>query len=280
MPRETTGRLPAVALFAIALAAAASPLPAQDHRPSVSISGVVRDLAGRPLAGAEVRSGDRFALTSDSGSFSLADLAPDTVELTVRRIGYKAVATTFVIEPGYHITVAVRMTPSAVTLGTVVVEGQRMDARLWQAGFYDRRKLGVGTFFTPEYLEHFGGTMSGLLAQVPSVRVEHDPRHRAAAMGPFGAGQCRMNVFIDGALARWASDVGLDAILAKDDILGVEVYPRPAFVPSVLVGSTTSSARGQTITEQGQHTDCGAIFIWTRPFAPKGSRSDRDSVRH
>lgn len=267
--------LMAVALAVITLSVVASSALAQERSTAkVSIAGVVRDTIGRALAGAEARSGDRFMLTTDSGTFMLTDLMPDTVELTVRRIGYKLVATTFVIKPGYQITVAVRMTPSSVRLGTVVVEGQRMDARLWQAGFYERRRLGMGTFFTPDYLAHFGGTISGLLAQVPSVTVERDRQNRATATGPFGNGHCRMNVFIDGALARWAPDVGLDGILARDDILGVEVYPRPAFVPSVLVGSTTSSARGQTMTDQGQRADCGAIFIWTKPFEPRPSQPE------
>lgn len=86
-----------------------------------------------------------------------------------------------------------------------------------------------------------------------------------------------MNVFIDGALARWAGDVGLDAVLPKDDILAMEVYPRASFVPSVLVGSSSdasgtagaaSSAANTMMTSQGQRSDCGAIFFWTKPFEP------------
>ena len=63
------------------------------------------------------------------------------------------------------VTVTVRMTPSGVTLGTIVVEGKKLDARLWKTGFYRRAKAGMGTFFTPEQLEHRGTTISGLIAK-------------------------------------------------------------------------------------------------------------------
>jgi hypothetical protein len=256
---------------------------AQDSVMTVTIAGVVRDTGGRVLAGAEVRSGERFTLTSDSGTFVLGELRPDTVELSVRRIGYNPVSTAFVIRPGLTVSVAVRMTPSNVTLGTILVEGKKVDSRLWKSGFYERAKLGSGTFFTPEYLEHHGSSVSGLVAEVPGVGIQRDVRGRASAIGHLGSKSCPMNVFIDGTLVRWAGDVGLDAILPKDDILAVEVYPRAAFVPSVLVGSgaaaggATSGAGGASgvnastnsmMTSQGQRSDCGAIFFWTKPFEP------------
>jgi hypothetical protein len=256
------------------------PAVAQDSTSTVTIAGVVRDTSGRLLPGAEVRSGEQFTLTSDSGTFLLRGLKPDTVDLLVRRIGFRPVTTAFVIQPGLTVSVAVRMTPSDVTLGTIVVDGERVDSQLWQTGFYQRSKTGTGTFFTPDDLKHHGGTVSGLIAEVPSVRIQWDIRGRAGAIGRFGAKECPMNVFIDGALVRWAGDVGLDQVLPKDDILAVEVYPRAAFVPSVLVGSGTvagaSSASGISggksantmLTSQGQRSDCGAIFFWTKPFDP------------
>lgn len=273
-PRTTLEHAFVVSIACVVLAALPQTGFAQDSLAKVSIGGIVRDTSGRPLTGAEVRSGEHFTVTSDSGTFLLADLTPDTVGLLVRRIGYKPVSTAFVIRPGYHITVAVKMTPSSVTLGTVVVEGKRMDAHLWKAGFYERSKLGMGTFFTPEYLEHHGSTVSGLIAEVPSVMIARDQRNRAAAMGPFGAGRCRMNVFVDGALVRWADEVSLDDILPKDELLAVEVYPRAALVPSALVGlapASTSSPGRAAITSQGQRSDCGAIFFWTKPFSPEAS---------
>lgn len=109
---------------------------AQDSAATVTLAGVVRDTSGRLLPGAEVRSGERFTITSDSGTFVLGGLAPDTVE----------------------------------------------------------------------------------------------------------------------------------------EILAVEVYPRAALVPSVLVGSTSAVSGGAgsnaVMTSQGQRSDCGAIFFWTKPFEP------------
>lgn len=276
-------------LLTITLMVAASVCAvAQDSASTVTIKGVVRDTSGRTLPGAEVRSGERFTLTSDSGTFVLAGLTPDTVALTVRRIGFRPVETAFVIRPGLTVSVAVRMTPSEVTLGTIVVEGQQVDARLWKSGFYQRAKLGMGTFFTPEDLKHRGSSVSALIAEVPSVNVDRDKRNRAAPMGRFGGGWCRMNIFVDGSLVREASDVSLDDIISKDEILAVEVYPRAALVPSVLTGlgsspanngsspgtpssssnPGTASGRSSMMTSQGQRSDCGAIFFWRKPFEP------------
>jgi hypothetical protein len=269
-----------LALASVLAAAAVVPLRAQDSTMTVTITGVVRDTGGRVLSGAEVRSSDRFTLTSDSGTFVLGALRPDTVELIVRRIGYRPVFTTFVIRPGLAVSVAVRMTPSNVTLGTIVVEGKKVDVHLWNSGFYQRARIGAGRFFTPDYLEHHGSTISGLIAAVPGVRMERDIRGRAAAMGRFGGGECQMNVFLDGRYIRWAPDVGLDAVLPKDEILAVEVYPRAAFVPAVLVGSSSDAvgiggtggtgggSSSTRMTSQGQRSDCGAIFFWTKPFEP------------
>jgi hypothetical protein len=277
-------RTKAIAMAAVIVFAVTRPAGAQDSAATVTLAGVVRDTSGRLLPGAEVRSGERFTITSDSGTFVLGGLAPDTVELLVRRIGFRPVFTAFVIRPGLTVSVAVRMTPSDVTLGTIVVEGKKVDARLWKTGFYQRAKLGMGTFFTPEQLEHRGSTISGLIAEVPSVSIDRDRMNRAAPMGRFGGGWCQMNVFIDGQLARWATDVGLDDVLPKSEILAVEVYPRVALVPSVLVGSA-SAASGSSgavpgvsgassnsmMTSQGQRSDCGAIFFWTKPFEPSTS---------
>lgn len=55
-------------------AAAIMPAVAQDATSTVTVAGVVRDTRGRVLSGAEVRSGERLILTSDSGTFVLSEL--------------------------------------------------------------------------------------------------------------------------------------------------------------------------------------------------------------
>lgn len=262
----------AVLLFA----GAAAPLSAQTGQPvdtimvpSVTIAGIVRDSAGRALANAEVRARDSVVFTGRNGRFVINGLVPDTITLAVRRIGYRPVETELVAEPGLRIDVAVTMTPSAVVLGTVVIMGQAMNTRLWKAGFYERSKVGTGTFFTPEDVERHGGTFTALLRDVPSLTVTNDMQGRMMPLGRFGGGTCRMNIFLDGTLIRWAPDVGIDGIIAKRDILAIEVYPRASQLPSTLSGFSSNSPGGTAIPSpdgsklQGQ-ADCGAVVIWSK----------------
>ncbi len=67
---------------------AATELPAQ--QPAASITGVVRDTAGTPVANATVLLPDRrqSVLTAGNGTFRLDDVLPGRHTLTVRRIGY------------------------------------------------------------------------------------------------------------------------------------------------------------------------------------------------
>jgi hypothetical protein len=247
---------------------------------TVTISGIVRDTLGRPLAGAEVRAGvegaSASAITRADGSFLLYGLAPDSAQLSVRRIGYQALDVPLDLEykAGLRVELAIRLTPVTVTLGTVIVEGRRMNLELMKQGFYQRQKLGMGKLFDPEYLEHFGGTLPGLLHGVPGLTIERDRNRRAQAYGKFGATPCAMNVFLDGQFIPWATEVGIDEIAGARDILAVEVYPRPVEVPANFGGIRTSATArtaiqttpGLNLRAAGASPDCGALLIWTKPF--------------
>jgi hypothetical protein len=244
---------------------------------TVTLAGVVRDTAGHPLSGAEVRAGARQLTISDAaGRFELGGVAPDTIQLLVRRIGYLPAEVVLEAQAGLRVELAVKLVPATVELGTVVVEGRRMDTRLLQSGFYDRQKLGLGTYFTPDYLAHHGGSMDALMREVPSVRVTRDSYNRAVAMGPSGLGLCELNVFLDGILVRWAGDVGLDQLLDKHEVLAVEVYPRASQLPVTFAGYLTKSAGGLPspggAAGAAGGSDCGAIVIWSKPFEPEETR--------
>ena len=246
---------------------------------TVVLAGVVRDTAGRPLSGAEVRTANHFVLSEADGTFLLPGVTGDTVQLLVRRIGYRPADVLLTVEPHIkRVELAVKMVPAVMELGTITVEGRTLSTRLMQTGFYQRQKLGIGTFFDAEYLERFGGTLGGLMQQVPSVQVQYGRGNAVVPMGRSGfGGYCPLQVFLDGVLIRWASDVGLNSLVAKDDILAVEVYPRVSQMPSVLAGHSGAVAgsggmpnSAGSVQLRGTSTvDCGAVVIWTKPFEPK-----------
>ena len=282
MTHPTHVRLRATTVLALSLLA--RPRAGQDERASadsgasartVMLAGVVRDTAGRPLDGAEVRVADRVALSEADGTFLLSVPTRDTVQVLVRRIGYRAANALLAVQSNVRrVELAVKMIPSAVELGTIVIEGRRMDNRLWRTGFYDRQKLGFGHLFGPEQIERHQGELGGLVHQVPSVRVERQSMGEATALVRAGRGYCPMLVFVDGLLIRWADEVGLDRVVKKQDILAVEVYPRAAQVPAAFAGHQVNGIGvGAPSPQSGKggprRVDCGVIVIWTKPFESK-----------
>jgi len=275
--------------------------------PTFSITGVVGDSIGRPLEGAEARvDSSHLVLTGTDGSFSFFGLSRVPVTLRIRRLGYEA-ATIRVSPPADadRVAVSVTLTPNSIQLGTIVVEGRALDTRLWNAGYYHRQKLGTGRFVGPEELEHFASGLAAIVRETPRVQMDRQ-NNQEFAYARVGGHRCRMNVFVDGVFARFASPgvsgggphdrpdpgVGLDGIVPREDIRAVEIYPSLVSVPTQFVrigpasnqSSTGRSGQLTSITTAGRPSSshpeedegpsdaaCGAIVIWTRWYAATGT---------
>jgi hypothetical protein len=279
-----TAALTALVALLPAVAHAQRPEPvsigagAQRVESGYSITGTVRDTSGRLLGAVEVRAGEQFTLTDRDGRFTLANLTGDSVRIMVRRIGYKPAQTVMALQPNVRrVDIAIRLEPSIVELGTVVVEARRLSTRLMRVGFYEREKTGLGTYFGPDYLTKHGGSFGSLLSEVASVSVARRSNGLAIPMGPAGGlgGQCPLRVFLDGTFIPWAAQVGLDGVISKDEVLAVEVYPRAAEVPARVSGMGAAvavvgeaSAAGSVPIRGIGSVDCGALLIWSKPLEP------------
>jgi hypothetical protein len=250
---------------------------------TVTIDGVVRDGSQRALAAAEVMvDAEHRAITNSRGEFSIPNLPPGIVEFTARRIGYSPVTTAIQADPGVTVHLAIKLIPLSTQLGTIVVEGKRLDKTLWQTGFYQRQLTGRGTYFDDAYLRHFGGGLGTLLLNVPSVNVDRTSNGTAVALGTLPNGMiCSLNIFVDGNAIPYATSMGLDDIVNRDDVLAVEVYPRASEMPariSGLGGSTglgtigTVNLQGASMQSNSSTSDCGAVLIWTKPLEMKSKR--------
>ena len=243
---------------------------------TVMLVGVVRDTGGRTLSGAEIRAGAGHTTLSDAeGRFAIMGVPADTVQLLVRRIGYLPADVILAADPGARVELAVNLVPSAVELGTIVIEGRQLSTHLHRNGFYDRQRRSFGKLFGPEEIERSATPLTGFLYQVPNVRIRRERGGAAVAYGSAGAGrQCPLNVYLDGILIRWAGEAGLDNIINRQDILAIEVYPRATLLPSSLgrTGQGTSSVGGLGSPGGGaglsgvSTSDCGALVIWTKPI--------------
>ncbi len=231
------------------------------------VSGVLRDAAGRPLAGASVRIGTSAPVTTDAqGRFRLpAASGVHRVAVTHPSIGSRSVevplpaeAAELELRAGEGVTLAASV-QRVVQLAAI---GARAEARrpgLDIQGFYDRQKVGIGVFLTGEALD-FGpaGRLSNALRTVNGVRVmllpgaskQLDPVWVAASsrgsVGIQRSGPCYMEVYVDG--ARTEKPANLDAInLAQAE--AVEVYRGASEIPAAYRNSDSS---------------CGVILIWTK----------------
>lgn len=247
----------------------------------LTIDGVVRDNDGRALAAAEVIVDDRHrAITNSRGEFSIPGLKPGVIEFTTRRIGYTPITTAVQVDPGALVVhLAVKLVPIATQLGTIVVEGKRLDKSLWQTGFYQRQATGMGHYFDDAYLNRHQASIATLIGTVPSVYLNRVSNGTAVALGRLPNGStCPLAVFVDGNFIPWARDLGLDNVVNRDDILAVEVYPRASELPARIaglggatgVGSIgTINIQGATIQAGQVYAECGAVLIWTKPLEAK-----------
>ena len=332
--RPSSPALPCLALAAVLAVSLATPaaLRAQaggalsaGGRGTFTLAGTVVDTSGLPVVGAEVRLVPRgtevgvvpprlpttragatgAALSDIGGAFEIRDVPTDTVQLAVRRIGFRPASIEIApAAPGTMATVEIALVPNPVQLRTVLVEGRAFDAQLWDAGFYKRERVGAGRFYGPEFLERFGGAgISTLLRETPRVTVERR-NNQEFAYGPMAGARCQLNIFIDGRFSREAMGrgaLGLDQLVRRPELYAVEVYPTANSVPSefVRMGPATMalqeparriplprSAGGRMTPRVSRLPDedavaedtnldaaCGALLLWTRPFAMRRSNA-------
>jgi len=258
--------LPVLAALVLS-GAAAHPVLAQDPGASrdtvrapllpFALTGTVRDTLGHPLRAAEVRAGERVAITDSLGRFRLDSLHDDPIYVVVRRIGYQLAQTTIERQPDVtEIRIGVRLEPSAVQLGTIVVNERRLSKELLRSGYLQRERAGIGTFFDEKKLGRMGHTYTGVLGAVSGVDIQFGNFGSVIALGKIntgmGRGSCVMDVFLDGMYVPWAAELGLNSVIPKRELLAVEVYPRAALVPARF--------------KRGGRVECGAIALWSKPF--------------
>lgn len=132
----------------------------------------------------------------------------------------------------------------ATPLEAVVVEGRKLDNKLWDAGFYRRLDQGEGTFITQEDIAEINPrTTSQILRRLPGFIVS-ESGHVSAPRSRRCTG---VSYFIDGVHAEGSY---LDTVLPSS-ISGIEVYSGGATVP-------------MQFRVYGQDATCGVVLIWMR----------------
>ncbi len=243
---------------------------------------VLRAGSATPIAGAEVllAPGGARVLTDSDGRFRFAAVASGRLTIHVRRLGF-APESVVVETPRVDVAelvIELRETPQK--LDTVSVSGREdVLARGKLAGFYERKKFGIGRFLEEKDIEKFltrrladiivarvPGTRSvrsakgGMAAYIATVRMAPEPLI-SAMKGAARPPPCYPDIYLDGAvvyssgsernLPNQPADVVLFDVNSIDPahVSAIEFYSGPAQMPAQY--NRTGSA-------------CGALLIWTK----------------
>jgi hypothetical protein len=245
--------------------AAGQSVPANAPRKHSGIAGVVRDSSGTPirLANILVDGGTQSATSDDSGRFDLRGLPSGPNGFTIVKIGYAPVSFETSLPPDSVVVLAIRMR-SVQALGAVSVTAERTQAYLTRTGFLERRRMGFGSFLSPEQVDSMAdliATPSQFLRGVRGI----DLKCNAASCVPIARNytSCLL-LFVDGVPngpARLIDSLGLN----PNSISAIEVYDRPAVVPIEFQGALPEK-RGRGLSATG---GCGAIALWTKTRVPR-----------
>ncbi len=242
----------------------------------------VRDGQGLPVGFALVSLvGGSMQVATDSGVATLRVKATDSLNLQVRRIGYREHFGWVRRGPdgGYTVTV-----PALAVALTAVEITERANTPLARTGFYDRasrvqRGAILGDFLTPEQLDARGqSSITRMIEGSRYARATGIPggRNGRRFLVITGRGGCAMTIVLDGqrmtgvagenfqgdapssingngtAPIRGSEGVPLDDLIDGRSVMAIEIYPSTANAPAEL----------QTLGGRGS---CGIVAIWTGP---------------
>jgi TonB family protein len=253
MRHRETFRSSRCRLIAGALACFSQAVAAQDGVLGTGgIRGIVRDSIGQAIIGAQIAiSGSRLIVeTDDSGRFELAKVRPGMLTLKFRRLGFQPDTVELVVLAGKTIPLDVTLARLNVSLTPVVITG-RSDLKGWREGFYHRKTIGAGHYFTAADIDKRNPRLlSDMFRGVPGVTVQPSRGMIRNALRFRGKGGCAPLTVLDGTpLAAAEFDIDL---ITPFSVAAVELYPGSIVPPQFTVAPGI-----------GRRT-CGAVVIWSK----------------
>lgn len=216
---------------------------------TATLTGVVRGVAGTPVALAEVRvRGTRAeGRTDPQGAFTLRGLPAGTQQLEIRHIGYAAAEIPVALHPDATTTHDVVLR-RIVSLDSMVIVASRPK----YPDFFAHQSMGQGHFLGPEAIarERVSRT-SDYFERIPGFAVKANGS-RSIVVGNQGPaavrGECVATVIIDGNRVM-DYPPSVDDV-HWSDVAAIEAYP----------ASMASNAPPEYHISNG----CGGVVIWTK----------------
>ena len=230
-------------------------LDEESGQPVATAQVVLADSTGKVVGRALSDSTGRFFIEVDLGTYSLV----------VSRLSYEPEHVTDIrITNSSVMAIRIRLSPNAVELPGLLVQGERRVRSLRANGFYQRKQRGFGYFVEVSQLRRLQAVRpTELVRRMPGI-VTRDGEIRTTrglTRGVFsGAGpqNCLLQVVVDGIYRG----VNMDEALTVEEIEAIEVYTGASNVPprwqavanlgyvNGLIGETTPT--------------CGLVLVWTR----------------
>jgi hypothetical protein len=212
---------------------------------SGSLTGVVRDSAGAPVAHAQLSMRGTRATSDSLGRYRLAAVPAGFDTLSVRRVGFAPFASGLDVAGGAErvFDVYLRAVPGVLPQVTTLADSAD---RIYLADFYRHRDGGTGVFLNRREIEAKKALRtSDILRRLPGMRFVTDRGGRTQLR--MSRSNCAPDYWIDG---QRAPLLNVDDVPLQD-IEALEVYRGESGMPPEL------NNRG--------NRECGAVVIWTRP---------------
>ena len=263
-------------VVSLGLAVLASSGQAQD---GATLSGRVvhkTSQAGIPNAEVLLAPHSLRLVTDSAGYFQFDRVNPGTLSLLVRRLGFSPESASFEVRPADQLDLLIQLEQAVQQLDTVNVAGREEPIfRGKLAGFYERKRFGIGRFIDSTVLENeqhrrLGEIITSRTAGSKLVRsltasmawlattrrsgamfqgsvIDEYDRNRGA-----DPRACYPDVYLDGAIVyTFGSRAPLFDIngIPTSNVAAIEVYVGPSRIP--VQYNKTSSV-------------CGVVLIWTK----------------
>jgi len=245
--RDVFPAIGSLLLVTVGLAASPPLLPAQQPVNAILVGHLIDRHSGTAIVGASVVIlGWSLEAGSDSaGRFTYTGLRPGSYMLQARAVGYTV--TNWVVKVGeaeeQHRTFS--MSPLAVELDPVTVEGRPSFSAQRRLEFERRRASGSGFFITEQDIQHANATtIAQVLRTVPGMRAVCNSAGCIFRMSRSPR-NCLPEYFVDGYPATYSTTPQLPTV----GVIGIEVYRSLSETPQQFLKSDQM---------------CGAIVIWTR----------------
>ncbi len=210
--------------------------------------------SGEPLEGVEVTDllASVTALTTKTGTVTLAFLPEGGTLVRVRKVGYQPTTLTVMISPVDTVPITVTLAATGVSLPKVVTLDSSYKSSIKLREFDERRAHNNGGYFITdaELRKNDNSTLTNVLRRLSGMKVvcnRSGSDCRAASARAYvgvGGGSCMSKVFVDGIIT---GDTNLQ-LMQVNQYAGVEFYTGAQIPPEY---NATGSA-------------CAVLLLWTR----------------